>query len=98
MANLASKKQAFSSKIVEISERLVDVILDAKELEGFYFSNGFNSGGVNMLIDLDFDNTNNAHLTAAIVGSVITTLQALDTAMTQGHRDNLRKGSSTPST
>lgn len=88
--NLALKKQAFAGQLVAASASLLNLAQDIDDLTASYFAEGLNTGP-DVFVDTDFETGANQQLSAAKVVACITALQAVQSALTSGAKDNLRK-------
>jgi hypothetical protein len=95
MPDLTAKKSDYLSRVVDLSERLTDVLKDAQELTSYRGDNGFETGGTNAIADADCVGEN-AHLTAATVDAVVQVGAALTGVMTLPRWASLRKANRGP--
>lgn len=94
--SFSAKKSDFAGAARQIAARILDLARDCDEFASFYFSNTFNSGAAQAIVQDDLVG-GNLHLTPAVIGDVVTAAQAVSTAITSGHRDNMRKAIEKPS-
>lgn len=97
-ANVALTKEAFIAQLVLLAGELIKYAgTQNDEMIAYYFAN---FQGTQVFADADFAAGGacaaQPWLTAAIVTSCITTLQAIQTAMTSAQRNNLRAVESGP--
>lgn len=71
---MTTEKERFAGEILDVGKKLAQVREKLKEIEGTYFDLGFNSGGVDELIDANIASFN---FDASDVGSFITLVQQL---------------------
>lgn len=95
MATLVTKKSDYITAVLEFSEKLLAVAVDADELAAFQADNFFQSAAANAIVDADCTGKNE-HLTAAQVNAVMTVATAFSTAMTAARRTTLRQANSRP--
>ena len=93
--DLGAVKSNFAKGICDISDRLLALVRDCDEINASYFAKGFDGAGAASLVQADLVGFS-AHLTPAIVASVITQIQAASAAITSGGRDVLRSAITTP--
>lgn len=71
---MSTPKEKFALRVLELNDHIT-VLMDAlPELDGSYFDNGWNSGGVDPIID---PNISSLQITASQVASFITLAQQL---------------------
>lgn len=97
MPSFAEKKNRFAREASVLASDIMELTERCEAFASFYFANGFDGAGANPIADEDLTN-NNAHLTATDVSNVVTLSQAIGTAVTSGHRDNMRKAMIKPRT
>lgn len=90
--DVSAKRVDFATQLTTAAADILALKRKLDELNSAYFANAFNSGAANAFTQAHLDGTVVLqHLTPTAIGDVITTIQALQTALTQGHMDNLRK-------
>lgn len=95
MADQTNRKSNFISKVGDLSAQLLALTRDCEELAAYQTDSGFQIGGANAIVDADCVG-DNAHMTAALIGSVVTVFGQLGTAMTAPRRASLRNASKLP--
>lgn len=88
--DMTAKKANYATEIQVIASKIMAVARLCDEMDASYFANAFNGGAANQFVQGDLVG-GNSHLTPAIITNVITVVEAIKTAMTQGARDNLRQ-------
>lgn len=88
--DIVTKKGNYASEIQVIASKILAVTRLCDEMDASYFANAFNVGAANQFAQGDLIG-GNSHLTPAIITNVITVVEAIKTAMSQGARDNLRQ-------
>jgi hypothetical protein len=88
--NPTNKKANVAQQYVSLAAELLRVAEQCDNLVAGYFAEGFNAGP-NTFGDADFDTGPNTQLTAAKITAFITAMQAVQSALPAGVRDNLRK-------
>ena len=92
MANLTTTKTAFITQMVQFATTLETLLANNDEYIAYFFAN-FQAG--NAFVDGDFT-LPAPWMTAAQMTAMVTTLQTLQTAMTNSNRNNLRQVKSGP--
>jgi hypothetical protein len=95
MADLTGKKALFLTNVVTAATLINQLTRIADELPAYYTDNGFAAGGTSPIVDADCTGPN-AHLSAALVGSVTAVLTALSGAMTPARRATMRQAETNP--
>lgn len=88
--DLSAKKSNFASEAVGLAAQILQVARLCDELDAAFFANAFNTGAANQFVQNDFTG-GNAHLTPTILTNVLSAVEAIKTAASQGVRDNLRQ-------
>jgi hypothetical protein len=88
--DLTAKKSDYLSKVVQLSEALLEITRDCDEMKLFREDNEFQIGAPNAIVDQDCLGAN-AHLTAANVDAAVQVAAAIVNTMTLPRRASLRK-------
>jgi hypothetical protein len=83
------------SAVVQFSQNLLALAVDADELAAFQVDNGFQAAGANAVVDADAVGANQ-HLTAAQINAVMAVAAALSGSMTAARRTTLRQANAKP--